>query len=72
MKYHIEGSQHLFHIIVSKSISMALYIRDSSAWWLPVCMVHVTALDIQVSLYNHMANVKCIFTQKLFVDVWKR
>ena len=47
--------QAYFYIIVRNSFSMNFSIRGSSAWWSHACMVHVTALDIQVSLHNPMA-----------------
>ena len=45
-----------FYIIVRKGFFMNFSIRGSSAWWLRARMVHVTALDIQVSLRNPLTN----------------
>ena len=50
--------QASFYIIVRNGISMSFSIRGSSAWWSRACMVHVTALDFQVSLCNPMAMLK--------------
>ena len=43
------------YIVVRNGFSINLSIRGSSAWWLRMRMVRVTALDIQVSLRNPMA-----------------
>ena len=49
--------QASFYTNVRKSIFMNFPIRGSSAWWSRTRMVRVTtALDIQVSLRNQMAN----------------
>ena len=56
-----------FHITVHNSFSMNFSICGSSAWWSHVCMVHVTALDIQVSLRNPMAMLEdCMSVNTLF------
>ena len=47
--------QASFHIIVHNGFSMNFSIRGSSAWWSRARMVHVAALDIQVSLCNPTA-----------------
>ena len=47
--------QASFDIIVRNGFSMNFSIRDSSAWWSRMRMVHVTSLDIQVSLCNPTA-----------------
>ena len=46
--------QASFNIIVCNGFSMNFSICGSSSWWSRVRMVHVTALDIQVSLCNPM------------------
>ena len=50
--------QASFYIIVRNGFSMNFSIHGSSAWRLHVHMVHVTALDIQVSLCNPRAMMK--------------
>ena len=47
--------QAYFYIIVRNGFSMNFSIRGSSAWWSLARMVHLTALDIQVSLRNPTA-----------------
>ena len=47
--------QASFYIIVHNGFSMNFSIRGSNAWWPRARMVHMTALDIQVSLHNPMA-----------------
>ena len=47
--------QASFHIIFRNGFSMNFSIRGSSAWWLCVRMLRITALDIQVSLHNPTA-----------------
>ena len=47
--------QASFYIIVRNGFSMNFSIRSSSVWWSRARMVHVTALDIQVSLRNPTA-----------------
>ena len=49
--------QASFDIIACKSIFLNFFNHDSRAWWLRAHMAHVTALDIQVSLSNQMANL---------------
>ena len=55
-------------IIVHKSIFMNFFICGSSVWWLCVSMVCVTALDIQVSLHNQMANWGGLFSNMASCD----
>ena len=47
--------QASFYIIICDGFSMNFSIRGSIASWLPARVVHVTALDIQVSVRNPMA-----------------
>ena len=47
--------QAYFYVIVRNGFSMNFSIRGSRTWWLLARMVHVTALDIQVSLRNPTA-----------------
>ena len=62
--------QASFYIIVSNGFYMNSSIRGSSAWWwLHARMVHMTALDIQVSLRNptamleeSMTSLKTLYT----------
>ena len=58
--FNSNGSQYSFmqasvYIIMRNGFSMNFYICGSSAWWSHTRMVHVTALDIQVSLCNPTA-----------------
>ena len=62
--------QASFYIIVHNGFSMNFSIRGSSAYWLHARMVHVTALDIQVSLRNptailedSMTSLKTLYTE---------
>ena len=62
--------QASFYVIVPTGFFMNFSIRGSSAWWSPACMVHMTALDIQVSLHNptakledSMTSVKTLYSQ---------
>ena len=69
--------QASFYIMVHNGFSMNFSIRSSSAWWSRMRMVHVTALDIQVSLRNLMAmledsmtSVKTLYCPENWRDVW--
>ena len=64
--------QASFYIIVHNNFSMNFSIRGSSAWWSRERMVHVSALDIQVSLRNLTAMLEDSMTsvKTLYMFLW--
>ena len=77
-----KGNQYSFmhassYIIVRNGFSMNFSICGSSAWWSRARMVHVTALDIQISLRNltailedSMMSVKTPYIESLLNKHW--
>ena len=63
--------QASFYIIVRNGFSMNFSIHGWSTWWLSMCIVRETALDIQVSLRNPTAMLEDSMTSvKMLYRRW--